>query len=1560
MFSRTFKSFFRGRKTQPIINAHKVPKARKRVHLGVELLEDRVTPTTFTLGDVAFTGYQATTPDKLSFVLLKDVSEASILTIADQAWTGSALTTNEGQSTITITGSFAAGTQFNYDATRATGLKWAVGAATTGLSDTTSSNFSLNASGDNVFAYNGSTPPTTGNDVAWVSAFATNAYVAAGAQTTSLTALPSAFTVGDTAFTLNLANGAGNENGAETSPSTVSGTAAQIRGTVYTVGNWTTFTTAAAQAVPPNITYSLASGANTTTAITSINPTTGNYGDSVTFQATVTAAAGTVDPTGTVEFRNGGGGGTLLATATPDGSDTTADGIAHYSVTSTSVPVGAWNNVQAFYVHTGAFNDSNSSAFGSTLTINGTTTTTTLNAVSNVTYGTAAVFTGSVVVNSGAASNPVTGTVEIRDGSATGTLLGTGTLDGTGNFSITTGSGVNSPLAVGTYSNVTAYYTGQNAYIASNSASQTLTVNPYTVPVTLGAGDIAFTGFYGNNGSSTNERFSFVVLKPMAAGSQVIFTDNGYTGSALNTNEAIYAVTFGNAVAAGTQFYYEANINAAGAFHNTDGSTTGLTTAVIGNPGFSNSQDNIFAIQGSLQSPTFITAISALGFITSGSPTTNNTFLPGTLSVGSTAITFNYNGTGNGNGVLDPSLTGNPISGTESQIDGTVNNVNNWNTGLGTTDNSPVPPAVTFNVSTSLSTSTTITSISPTTIQLGNPVTFQASVANTSSGATPTGTVQFVSGSTVLATGTLSGSGATATVSVTNSSIPAGTYSNIVAVYVPTGTFAGSTSPAYSSPLTVVGAGFIPGDIAVWEGAASANNTTLSIVDLNPTAANQPNPDVIAINGTTGPNALRVSASAATTGYLADTNDGTLLSFTGANSTSTTGNVNTVTARGVGTLDATGAFTLQTTYTGVSGQQTRGATSVDDSTWYIADQSGLYTNGATAPSPTGNIRDTRSFGGVVYVGSANLASAVSTIAAPSGSSFVGLPGIGAMSDFRDFYMVSSGQNGPAFDVLYIIRMTNATVGEIDKFSLVAGTWTANGTYSTGFGGGGLAAVWNGTGTNLYATTGDDVTGNNSVVELTDTAGYSSAINITAAPVTLYTATGGAVLKGVALAPLAATTISFTASPQSAAPGANVTLTANVSSPNAPGGINTGTVYFIDTSTGTNYSANVVNGVATFSTASLTLGQHSFYAYYTGTTTIADATSVTKVVAVTGAAVSTTSLAAPTPNPSTAGATVTLTATVTGGSGTATGSVEFFDGSTSLGTVALNASGTATLNVTTLVVGTHANITADYYGDGVYMGSNSPAVSETVNAGATITVSAPSNGQTTPGASVTFTATVTGNGLGQNGSPTGTVQFFEDGSLTPFATGTLSGSGNVLTATGALTGITAGGHLITATYQPDGASQYATVSTGNPPTIETAQKAFTPGDLVVLRRPNNPSNAAQLVFLDEYTPAGSLVQTVILPDVDNSATNTHIVALSGHASTEGALVRSADGSVLSVFGFDLAIGAPAATSTSSATTPRSVAIIGQSSAVDTSTALTIPGDDALGNARGAVTFDGKQV
>ena len=82
------------------------------------------------------------------------------------------------------------------------------------------------------------------------------------------------------------------------------------------------------------------------------------------------------------------------------------------------------------------------------------------------------------------------------------------------------------------------------------------------------------------------------------------------------------------------------------------------------------------------------------------------------------------------------------------------------------------------------------------------------------------------------------------------------------------------------------------------------------------------------------------------------------------------------------------------------------------------------------------------------------------------------------------------------------------------------------------------------------------------------------------------------------------------------------------------------------------------------------------------------------------------------NPSHKGQSVTFTATVSSVAGIPTGKVYFKDGSATLGSGILNASGVATFSTSLLPVGTHS-ITAVYVGDNNYNGSTSPAITQTV-------------------------------------------------------------------------------------------------------------------------------------------------------------------------------------------------------------------------------------------------------
>ncbi len=320
---------------------------------------------------------------------------------------------------------------------------------------------------------------------------------------------------------------------------------------------------------------------------------------------------------------------------------------------------------------------------------------------------------------------------------------------------------------------------------------------------------------------------------------------------------------------------------------------------------------------------------------------------------------------------------------------------------------------------------------------------------------------------------------------------------------------------------TVTTAEAAPGHLCLVQADPTAvpANTTVTVVEIDK-AIPGTTYATFAVPGT-GANAIRMSQSATSTGYAANSSDGTLFAFTGANSTNTAANVNTLNPRTAVTLDNSGSIVNQTSYTGGSGNQTRCATSLDNLAWYIADQGGLYTNGSIIASPSGNFRAAKAFGTSVYVGQASGTSAniqVGTINAPSGGAFTGLPGLTNNANHQDFYLIRSGSNGLTFDVLYTLSATSNTAGTINKYSLVSGSWTANGSAATSFGGFGLAAEANGIGgAFLYVSTGQGALTANQVLRLTDSAGYNAPLSL-GANLALFTAPAGAVVKGVAFSP----------------------------------------------------------------------------------------------------------------------------------------------------------------------------------------------------------------------------------------------------------------------------------------------------------------------------------------------------------------------------------------------------------------------------------------------------------
>jgi large repetitive protein len=151
--------------------------------------------------------------------------------------------------------------------------------------------------------------------------------------------------------------------------------------------------------------------------------------------------------------------------------------------------------------------------------------------------------------------------------------------------------------------------------------------------------------------------------------------------------------------------------------------------------------------------------------------------------------------------------------------------------------------------------------------------------------------------------------------------------------------------------------------------------------------------------------------------------------------------------------------------------------------------------------------------------------------------------------------------------------------------------------------------------------------------------------------------------------------------------AEVPLTATVS-PSGASGI----VQFYD-GTALLGSATLVNGHAFLGVTTLTVGAHTLTAVYGGDAIFAGSTSpaVREMVA---QSASTTTISATPAGQSTVGQLVTFTATVAPAA--ATGSVQFNDGNTAIGTGAL-VNGVATFSTSALKGGNHA-ITAAYLGD----------------------------------------------------------------------------------------------------------------------------------------------------------------------------------------------------------------------------------------------------------------------
>ena len=180
-------------------------------------------------GSIAFTGFNADGNDNLSFVALEAISSGTVIRFTENEWNGSAFADqNEANYTWTATSNIAAGTIVRLDSLGS-------GTATSNLgSVVVAGNRGLNASGDQVYAYTGTSATSVTEFLAAVS---TQAFDGSGTGSTYQGVLTgTGLAVGTSAVTLATGSDIGGYTGARDNQTSYASYAAQVNN----VANWAT------------------------------------------------------------------------------------------------------------------------------------------------------------------------------------------------------------------------------------------------------------------------------------------------------------------------------------------------------------------------------------------------------------------------------------------------------------------------------------------------------------------------------------------------------------------------------------------------------------------------------------------------------------------------------------------------------------------------------------------------------------------------------------------------------------------------------------------------------------------------------------------------------------------------------------------------------------------------------------------------------------------------------------------------------------------------------------------------------------------------------------------------------------------------------------------------------------------------------------------------------------------------------------------------------------------------------------------------------------------------
>lgn len=145
----------------------------------------------------------------------------------------------------------------------------------------------------------------------------------------------------------------------------------------------------------------------------------------------------------------------------------------------------------------------------------------------------------------------------------------------------------------------------------------------------LNPGDLQFIGIQ----TRTADYFAFVATTNIPAGTVIKFTDRGWdSAGTFRSNEDTMTWTT-PALSKGQVTIM--NCSASPATASSGGTCVGSLT------GLSQSGENLFAFQGTLGVPNFIAGLATQPFISSGTATSNTSYLPSSLTLGTHAFQFN-------------------------------------------------------------------------------------------------------------------------------------------------------------------------------------------------------------------------------------------------------------------------------------------------------------------------------------------------------------------------------------------------------------------------------------------------------------------------------------------------------------------------------------------------------------------------------------------------------------------------------------------------------------------------------------------------------------------------------------------------------------------------------------------------------------------------------------------------------------------------------------------------------------------------------------------------------